>query len=82
MSDVLSESTVDCCTLQDVGCSDHCTITVTEQLDINVVFRRFAYRFMSIVTTFPDCIVTDIVNCEAYQQSPLMNKWESMLYEQ
>ena len=29
MSDVLSESIVDCCTLQDVACSDHCAITVT-----------------------------------------------------
>ena len=29
MSDVLSESTVDCCTLQDVACSDHCAITIT-----------------------------------------------------
>ena len=29
MSDVLSESTVDCHTLKDVACSDHCAITVT-----------------------------------------------------
>ena len=29
MSDVLSESTVDCHTLHDVTCSDNCTITVT-----------------------------------------------------
>ena len=29
ISDVLSESTVDCHTLQDVACSDHCVITVT-----------------------------------------------------
>ena len=29
MSDVLSEPTVDCCTLQDVACSDHCALTVT-----------------------------------------------------
>ena len=27
MSDVLSESTADCHTLQDVACSDHCAIT-------------------------------------------------------
>ena len=26
MSDVLSESTVDCRTIQDVACSDHCAI--------------------------------------------------------
>ena len=29
MSDVLSVSTLDCRTLHDVACSDHCTITVT-----------------------------------------------------
>ena len=33
MSDVLSESTVDCNTLQDVACSDHCAITVTLNFD-------------------------------------------------
>ena len=33
MSDVLSESTVDCHTLQDVACSDHCAITVTLNFD-------------------------------------------------
>ena len=33
MSDVLSESTVDCLTLQDVVCSDHCAITVTLNFD-------------------------------------------------
>ena len=33
MSDVLSESTVDCRTLQDVACSDHCAITVTLNID-------------------------------------------------
>ena len=33
MSDVLSESTVDCHTLQDVVCSDHCAITVTLNFD-------------------------------------------------
>ena len=33
MSDVLSESTIDCRTLQDVACSDHCAIiTVTLNL--------------------------------------------------
>ena len=31
ISDVLSESTVDCHTLQDVACSDHCAITVAVQ---------------------------------------------------
>ena len=33
MSDVLSESTVDCHALQDVVCSDHCAITVTLNFD-------------------------------------------------
>ena len=33
MSDILSESTVDCHTLKDVACSDHCAITVTLNFD-------------------------------------------------
>ena len=33
MSDVLSESTVDCHTLQDVVCSDHCAIAVGFNFD-------------------------------------------------
>ena len=33
MSDVLSEPTVDCHTLQDVACSDHCSITVAFNFD-------------------------------------------------
>ena len=33
MSDVLSESTVDCHTIQDVACSDHCAITVAFNFD-------------------------------------------------
>ena len=33
MSDVLSESTVDCRILQDVACVDHCAITVTLKFD-------------------------------------------------
>ena len=32
-SDVLSEFTVDCRTLQDVACSDHCANTVTWNFD-------------------------------------------------
>ena len=47
---------------------------------INVVFCKFAYSLMSRVTTSPNSIVTAIVNSDAYQQSPLMNEWESMLY--
>ena len=33
MSDVLSESTVDCHTLEDVACSDHCVSTVAFNFD-------------------------------------------------
>ena len=47
---------------------------------INVVFRKFAYILMSRVIASPNSIVTAIVNSDAYHQSPLMDKWESMLY--
>ena len=47
---------------------------------INVVFRKFAYSLMSRVIASPNSIVTAIVNSDAYHQSPLMDKWESMLY--
>ena len=47
---------------------------------INVVFRKFAYSLMSRVIASPNSIVTSIVNSDAYHQSPLMDKWESMLY--
>ena len=47
---------------------------------INVVFHKSTYSLMSRVTAFPNSIVTAIVNCDAYQQSALMDKWESMLY--
>ena len=47
---------------------------------INVVFRKFAYSLMNRVIASPNSIVIDIVNSDAYHQSPLMNKWESMLY--
>ena len=47
---------------------------------INVVFRKPAYSLMSRVTASPNSIVTAIVNSDAYQQSPPMDKWESMLY--
>ena len=46
---------------------------------INMVFRKYAYSLMSRVTTSPNTIVTAIVNSDAYLQSPLMDKWESML---
>ena len=45
---------------------------------INVVFCNFAYSLMSRVIASPSIIVTATVN-NAYQ-SPLMDKWESMLY--
>ena len=47
---------------------------------INVVFRKFAYSLMSRVTASPNSFVSAIVNSDAYHQSPLLNKWESMLY--
>ena len=47
---------------------------------INVVFRKFTYSLMSRVLASPNSIVTAIVNSDAYHQSPLMDKWESMLY--
>ena len=47
---------------------------------INVVFRKFVYSLMSRVTASPNSIVTAIVNSDKYQQSALMDKWESMLY--
>ena len=47
---------------------------------INVVFRKFAYSLMSRVTASPNSIVSAIVNNDAYHQSPLMDKWMSMLY--
>ena len=47
---------------------------------INVVFRKFAYSLMSREIASHNSIVTAIVNSNAYYQSPLMDKWESMLY--
>ena len=47
---------------------------------INVVFRKFAYSLMSRVTASTNCIVSGIVNSNAYHKSPLIDKWESMLY--
>ena len=38
-------------------------------------------RAMSRAIASPSSIVTAIVNSDAYHQSPLMDKWESMLYE-
>ena len=46
---------------------------------INVVFRKFAYSLISRVIASSNSIVTAIVNSDAYHQSPLMDKWESML---
>ena len=48
---------------------------------INVVLHKFAYSLMSRVVASPNSIVTAIVNSDAYHQSPLMDKWESMLYD-
>ena len=47
---------------------------------INVVPRKIVYSLMSRVTASPYSIVSAIVNSDAYHQSPLLDKWESMLY--
>ena len=47
---------------------------------INVVLRKFAYSLMSRLVASPNSIVTPIVNSDAYHQSPLMDKWESICY--
>ena len=47
---------------------------------ITVVFHKFAYSLMSRVTASPKSIVSAIVNSDAYHQSPLIDKWKSMLY--
>ena len=47
---------------------------------INVVFCKFTYNLMSRVTAAPKSIMSAIVNRDAYLQSPLLDKWQSMLY--
>ena len=47
---------------------------------IDVVFQKLAYSLMSRVIAFPNSIVTAIGNSDAYHESPLIDKWESMLY--
>ena len=47
---------------------------------IYMVFRKYAYSVLSRVIASPNSIVTAIVNSDAYSQSPLMDKWENMLY--
>ena len=47
---------------------------------INVVFWKFAYSLMSRVIACINNIVTAIVNTYSYHQSPLMDKWERILY--
>ena len=46
---------------------------------VNVVFRKFACSLMSRITASSNSIVSAIVNSDAYHQSPLIDKWESML---
>ena len=48
---------------------------------INVLLRKFTYSLMSRVVDSPNSI-TAIVNGDAYHQSPLMDKLESMFYVQ
>ena len=47
---------------------------------INVVLRKFANSSMSRVVASHNSIVTAIVNSDAYHQSPLMDKWDSLLF--
>ena len=47
---------------------------------INAVLSKFAYSLMSRVVASSNSIITAIVNSDAYHQSPLTDKWESMLY--
>ena len=47
---------------------------------INVVLHKFAYSLLSRVVASPNSIVTAVVNSDAYHQSALMDKCESMLY--
>ena len=44
------------------------------------VFRKFADSLMNRVIASPNSIVAAIVNSDAYHQSPLKDKWESILY--
>ena len=55
-----------------------CAMNATDH--INVVLRKFAYSLMSRVIASSNSIVTAIVIIDAYHQSPLIDKWESMLY--
>ena len=52
------------------------TINGTNQ--IIVVLRISAYCLMNKVTPFPSSIVSAIVHSDAYHQSPLMDKTESI----
>ena len=47
---------------------------------INWVFWKSTYSQMSRVITSPNSIITAIVNSDEYQQSPLMDKLEYILY--
>ena len=47
---------------------------------ISVVLLKFTYSLMSRVVASPNSIVTAFLNSDAYHQSPLMDKWERMLY--
>ena len=50
MSDTLSESTVDCNTLQDVACSDRCAITVAlnfDQLPMTHTIERHKHKHLN-----------------------------------
>ena len=64
----------------DTPCSSSLAFEMNATDHINVVLRKFTYRLMSSVIASPNSIVNVIVNSDGYHQSPLMDKWKSMLY--
>ena len=48
--------------------------------DIITLLRKSAYSLMSRATPPPNSISAAMVKSDAYLQSPLLAKWESMLY--
>ena len=60
--------------------SSNLALAVNANDHIKVMFRKFVYSLMSRVTASTNSVITAIVNVDAYSLSPLMDKWESMLY--
>ena len=64
--------------MADIGDDDRVINKRGGRLSTVTDIRR--HSLMSRVMASPNSIVTAIVNCDAYHQSPLMDKSESMLY--